>query len=97
MDAEKVALIRQIESALDEIRPALLSDGGNCEVVDVSADGTSVELKFLGACETCPSSLMTLKMGIERHLKEVIPTIKTVHAVTIAGADYTIFGDTDPV
>ena len=97
MDVEKVDLIRQIESALDEIRPALLSDGGDCEVVDVSADGTAVELKFLGACESCPSSMMTLKMGIERHLKEVFPAIKSVNAVTLAGTEYTIFGDTDSV
>ncbi|MBR58868.1 MAG: hypothetical protein CMH54_12725 [Myxococcales bacterium] len=97
MNAQKAELIRKIESALDAIRPALLSDGGDCEVVDVSPDGTEVELKFLGACESCPSSMMTLKMGIERHLREVIPTIESVHAVAVTGSEYTIFGDTDSV
>ncbi len=70
----------QIETALNEIRPALMADGGNVEFVDVNDQG-QVLLKLVGACGSCPSSTMTLKMGIERILKERVPGITSVEAM----------------
>ncbi len=69
----------KVEKALDKIRPALMADGGNVELVEVD-DGV-VKVKLTGACGGCPMSQLTLKMGIERHLKREIPEIKEVVAV----------------
>jgi Fe-S cluster biogenesis protein NfuA len=69
----------KVEGVLDKIRPSLLADGGNVELVDVN-DGT-VTLKLTGACAGCPFSTMTLKMGIEKILREEIPEVKEVVAV----------------
>jgi Fe-S cluster biogenesis protein NfuA len=68
----------EVEKALDKIRPALIADGGNVELVDVE-DGV-VKVKLTGACGGCPMSQMTLKMGIERVLKQEIPEIKAVES-----------------
>ena len=68
-----------VEAALEQIRPALQADGGDVKLVDVS-DGI-VKLQLTGACSGCPMSTMTLKMGIERVLKEQLPEIKEVVAV----------------
>jgi len=70
----------EVEKALDLIRPALQADGGNVELVEVTDDGI-VRVKLVGACGHCPMSTMTLKMGIERTLKEKIPSIKEVVSV----------------
>ena len=69
----------QIEEALDKIRPMLVADGGNVELVGVN-DGT-VEVRLTGACGGCPMATMTLKMGIEQMLKQEIPEVKEVVAV----------------
>ena len=69
----------RVEEVLNKIRPALMRDGGNVELVDVN-DGT-VKVKLTGACAGCPMSTMTLKMGIEQILKKEIPEIKEVVAV----------------
>ena len=69
----------KVEKALDKIRPALMADGGNVEFVEVE-DGI-VKVKLTGACGGCPMSQMTLKMGIERVLKQEIPDIKEVESV----------------
>jgi Fe-S cluster biogenesis protein NfuA len=69
-----------IESALDEIRPALMADGGNVEFVDVNDEG-DVLVRLQGACGSCPSATMTLKMGIERVLKDRIPAVRSVQAI----------------
>jgi Fe-S cluster biogenesis protein NfuA len=69
----------EVEKALDKIRPALIADGGNVEFVDVE-DGV-VKVRLTGACGGCPMSQMTLKMGIERVLKQEIPEIKGVESV----------------
>lgn len=69
----------KIEKALNKIRPALMADGGNVELVDVE-DGV-VKVRLTGACGGCPMSQMTLKMGIERHLKQEVPEVKEVVAV----------------
>ncbi|RKY32075.1 MAG: NifU family protein [Candidatus Omnitrophota bacterium] len=70
----------KVEAALNKIRPMLIADGGNAELVEVSNDGI-VKLKLTGACGHCPMSQMTLKMGIEKLLKEEIPEVKSVEAV----------------
>jgi Fe-S cluster biogenesis protein NfuA len=65
-----------VETVLDEMRPYLMADGGNVELVEI--DGPIVKVRLQGACGSCPSSTMTLKMGIERRLKEFIPEIAEV-------------------
>jgi len=69
----------KVEAALNKVRPALMADGGNVELVDVE-DGV-VKVRLTGACGGCPMSQMTLKMGIERLLKKEIPEVKEVIAV----------------
>ncbi|BAZ49213.1 NifU family protein [Cylindrospermopsis raciborskii S07] len=71
--------LENVETVLDEMRPYLISDGGNVEVVEL--DGPIVKLRLQGACGSCPSSTMTLRMGIERRLKEMIPEIGEVEQV----------------
>jgi len=68
-----------VEKVLDELRPYLMADGGNVELVEI--DGPVVKLRLQGACGACPSSTMTLKMGIERKLRESIPDILEVEQV----------------
>lgn len=72
-------LIPQVKEVLDKLRPFLLRDGGDCELVDVE-DGI-VKLRLLGACGSCPSSTITLKAGIERALVEEVPGIVEVEQV----------------
>ena len=72
---------QEIQAALDIVRPQLQADGGDAELVDVTDDGV-VKLRLTGACGGCPMSQMTLKMGIERILKEKVPTVKSVEAVS---------------
>ncbi len=72
-------LMERVEKALDSIRPALMADGGNVELVAIE-DGI-VKVRLQGACGTCPSALMTLKQGIEVRVKEDVPEIKEVEAV----------------
>ncbi|KAK2966087.1 hypothetical protein RJ640_025583 [Escallonia rubra] len=68
-----------IESVLDEIRPYLIADGGNVALHEI--DGNVVRLKLQGACGSCPSSVMTMKMGIERRLMEKISEIVAVEPI----------------
>jgi Fe-S cluster biogenesis protein NfuA len=70
----------QVQKAIDLIRPGLQADGGDVELIDVSADGV-VKVKLTGACQGCPMSQMTLKMGIEKIIKNQLPEIKEVIAV----------------
>lgn len=70
----------KVKEVLDEIRPFLQADGGDMELVEVTEDGI-VKLRLKGACGTCPMSTMTLKMGIEKRLKERLPEVKEVLAV----------------
>lgn len=69
----------QVQEVLDKLRPFLLRDGGDCELVDIE-DGI-VKLRLLGACGSCPSSTITLKAGIERALLEEVPGIYEVEQV----------------
>lgn len=70
---------KNVEKVLDDLRPYLMSDGGNVELVEI--DGPIVKLRLQGACGSCPSSAMTLRMGIERRLREFIPEISEVEQV----------------
>ena len=74
-------LKERVEKALDEVRPSLQADGGNVELVDVTAEGI-VKVRLTGACGCCPMSTYTLKMGIEQSLKDKIPEVKEVVQVT---------------
>jgi len=69
----------KVEEVLNKIRPNLVSDGGNVELINV--DDGRVELKLTGACAGCPMSTLTLKLGIERILKQEIPEVKEVVAI----------------
>ena len=69
----------KIENALEKIRPALQADGGDVELVDVQ-DGI-VSVRLTGACGSCPMSTMTLKMGVERAVRQEVPEIKKLVAV----------------
>jgi Fe-S cluster biogenesis protein NfuA len=68
-----------VELVLDEVRPYLISDGGNVALHEI--DGLVVKLKLQGACGSCPSSTMTMRMGIERRLIERIPEIVAVEQI----------------
>jgi Fe-S cluster biogenesis protein NfuA len=78
-DPRRETMKEQVEKALNRIRPALQADGGDVELVDIE-DGI-VKVRLTGACGGCPMSQMTLKMGIERHLKKEVPEVKSVEAV----------------
>jgi len=73
-------MIEEVKKVLETVRPALQADGGDVELVEVTEDGI-VKVKLTGACGHCPMSTMTLKMGIERALKEKVPGVKEVEQV----------------
>lgn len=70
----------KVQAVLDEVRPMLQADGGDVELVDVGEDGV-VKVKLTGACGGCPMSRFTLKLGIERTLKEKVPEVVEVVSV----------------
>lgn len=70
----------EVRKAIEKVRPGLQADGGDVELVDVSADGV-VKVKLTGACHGCPMAQMTLKMGIEKFIKQQVPSIREVVAV----------------
>lgn len=76
--AEKMQEIQQV---LETIRPLIQADGGDVELLDFDEETGVVEVRLLGACESCPISLMTLKQGIERRLKGAVPGVVEVAAV----------------
>lgn len=80
-DAAEVSRRERVEEILNMIRPAVQSDGGDIELVDVQTDGT-VLVRLHGDCVGCPSSNLTLHAGIEHNLKQHIPGITRVQAVT---------------
>jgi Fe-S cluster biogenesis protein NfuA len=80
-DQDRDALLERIEGVLDEhIRPGLRADGGDVDVVGVDADRI-VQVRMTGACQGCPSAIMTLVFGIESALKARIPEIRFLEAV----------------
>ena len=70
----------RVQAAIDKIRPMLKADGGDVELIDVSEDGI-VQVRLQGACSGCPMSQMTLKMGIEKILKQNVPEVSKVESV----------------
>ena len=78
MTAEE--LETKVKEGLEQMRPQLQADGGDLEYVGIR-DGSIVQVKLTGACGGCPMATMTLKMGIERYLKETIPEVSEVEQV----------------
>jgi len=74
------SLSQRVEQVINAIRPAIQSDGGDLEFVDVNDNGV-VSVRLHGACVGCPAAGMTLKMGIERNLREQIPEVTSVIAI----------------
>jgi Fe-S cluster biogenesis protein NfuA len=70
----------KVQAAIEKIRPMLKADGGDVELVDVSAAGV-VQVRLQGACSGCPMSQMTLKNGIERIIKQEVPEVTAVESV----------------
>lgn len=70
----------KVQQVIDEIRPNLQADGGDIELVDVTEDGV-VKVRLRGACSGCPGAAMTLKMGVERVLKNRVPQVQRVESV----------------
>jgi len=72
-------LREKVESALNKVRPSLQADGGDVQLIDVDEQGV-VKVKLTGACGGCPMSQMTLKMGIEKILKQNVPEVTKVES-----------------
>ena len=71
----------KIEAVLDSIRPALRSDGGDVELIDFDEEDGIVQLRLMGACGSCPVSMLTLKQGIERRIIMAVPEVKGINAL----------------
>ncbi len=80
-DTTDKSVRQRVEEIIDRIRPMIQADGGDVELVDVDDKGV-VQVRLQGACVSCPMSSMTLKMGIERNLKELVPEVSEVVNVT---------------
>jgi len=76
----KMSIREKVQEALDKVRPSLQADGGDVQLVDVEDSGL-VKVRLTGACGGCPMSQMTLKMGIERILKQNVPEVTSVESV----------------
>ena len=72
---------QRIEEVLDSIRPAIRADGGDVELLEFDENSGVVEVRLIGACESCPISMMTLKEGIEKRLRSTVPGVVEVTAV----------------
>jgi Fe-S cluster biogenesis protein NfuA len=70
----------KVSAALEDVRPSLQADGGDVELVEVTEGGV-VKVRLTGACGNCPMAQMTLKMGIEKYLKEKVPEVVEVVSV----------------
>lgn len=71
----------RVQGVIDRIRPLLQADGGDIELVGIDEDAGVVSVRLQGACKGCPGAAMTLKMGVERHLREKVPEVNEVVAV----------------
>lgn len=80
-ETREAAVRERVAKVLNLIRPAVQSDGGDVELVEVTPDGV-VRIRLHGACVGCPSSTMTLQLGIERNLREHVPEVKSVQSVS---------------
>jgi Fe-S cluster biogenesis protein NfuA len=74
-------LSSRVQGVIDNIRPYLQADGGDIELISVDEATGVVSVRLRGACKGCPSAAITLKMGVERHLKEKVPEVREVVAV----------------
>lgn len=82
MAIDKKSVEQKVLKALEQLRPFLLADGGDMELVEVKDDGT-VLVKLLGACSDCSMSMMTLKAGLEESVKKAAPEVKEVVAMNM--------------
>ncbi|MEY3235997.1 MAG: hypothetical protein RI883_98 [Bacteroidota bacterium] len=82
MKLNKEELTVKINLSLAELRPFLVADGGDMELVEITDDGI-VKVRLLGACSDCSMSLMTLKAGLEESIKKIAPEIKSVEAINL--------------
>ncbi|MFN8556207.1 MAG: NifU family protein [Dehalococcoidia bacterium] len=80
-------MVEQVEAALDEIRPALERDGGTVELLEITPEQV-VRLAMVGACSGCPMSALTLRLGIERLLKERVPSITAIETEGVADLEW---------
>ncbi|MEQ6121248.1 NifU family protein [Reichenbachiella sp. MALMAid0571] len=78
----KQDLLSRVEQALENIRPYLLTDGGDVKLIEIDDDHI-VQVELLGACGSCPMSPMTMKAGIEEAVKRVAPEIKGINAINV--------------
>jgi Fe-S cluster biogenesis protein NfuA len=74
-------IAKRVQDVIDRIRPLLQADGGDIQVVSIDEPTGKVSVRLQGACRGCPGAAMTLKMGVERHLKEKVPEVTEVIAV----------------
>lgn len=81
MTQESASITERVQGVIDTIRPLLQADGGDIETVGVDEATGVVSVRLQGACRGCPGAAMTLKMGVERHLKEKVPEVTEVVAV----------------
>jgi Fe-S cluster biogenesis protein NfuA len=82
MSSELVRPLRaKLELALDRLRPALIADGGNVELLGVSEDGTA-RIEFQGTCATCPAQSATLRLALEPAMKSEIPELTALVPVS---------------
>lgn len=82
-DTHKEQFMQRIESALDNIRPYLVADGGNVRVIELSREMV-VRLEFVGNCGNCPMSSMTFKAGVEEAIRKSVPEIKGIEVINLA-------------
>ena len=75
-------LQQKVEDALNTIRPYLEADGGNVEIIEITADNI-VRLELIGACKTCNMSHMTMRSGIEETIRNSVPEIKGIESVNV--------------
>ena len=80
-DQEVGGLTERVQAVIDRIRPLLQADGGDIELVGIDEETKVVSVRLQGACKGCPGAAMTLKMGVERHLREKVPEVSGVVAV----------------
>ena len=80
-ETESQGIQERVQGVVDEIRPLLQADGGDLELVGVEESTGVVSVRLQGACKGCPGAAMTLRMGVERRMKEQVPEVKEVVAV----------------
>lgn len=85
MNPEAMALLPRVQEAIDEVRPALQSDGGDIELLGITPD-FKARVRLVGACVGCPSASITLSMGVERYLCERVPEIVGLQLENSAGS-----------